>query len=213
MKKWLFIGGMFFVSVSSYAQTWSEWFQQKKTQIKYLVEQIAVLKVYTGYVQKGYEIAHDGLNTINDIKHGDFFLHEGHFDSLKVVNPRIKSSAQVADIILIENRIAETSKKELHNAKESRQFTADEISYLDEVYSNIIMESSANVDQLNQLTTDGDLQMTDNERMKRIESIYLSIQDKYVFVKAFSKQTQLLAIQRIKSKSETDMVRKYYGIK
>jgi 3-phenylpropionate/cinnamic acid dioxygenase small subunit len=40
-----------------YAQNWKEWTQQKKTQIKYLVNQIAALQIYATYVEKGYAIA------------------------------------------------------------------------------------------------------------------------------------------------------------
>lgn len=43
------------------AQTFDEWFRQKKTQKKYLVQQIAALKVYLGYLKEGYEIAQKGM--------------------------------------------------------------------------------------------------------------------------------------------------------
>ena len=49
------------------AQTWAEWFRQKATQKKYLLQQIAALHVYSGYLSKGYSIAKDGLNTIKSI--------------------------------------------------------------------------------------------------------------------------------------------------
>ncbi len=39
------------------AQTFDEWFRQSATQKKYLLQQIAGLQVYIGYVQKGYSIA------------------------------------------------------------------------------------------------------------------------------------------------------------
>ena len=42
------------------AQTFAEWFQQKKTQIKYLTEQIAALEQYGNYVKQGYRIAQGG---------------------------------------------------------------------------------------------------------------------------------------------------------
>ena len=41
----------------SQAQTFNEWFRQKATQKKYLIQQIAALQVYLDYVQKGYAIA------------------------------------------------------------------------------------------------------------------------------------------------------------
>jgi hypothetical protein len=47
----LFALPLLFVQVST-AQTWSEWFSQKKTQKKYLLEQVAALKIYAGYLKK-----------------------------------------------------------------------------------------------------------------------------------------------------------------
>ena len=72
------------------AQNWQEWTQQKKTQIKYLVSQIAAYQVYATYVEKGYVIAKKGLTAIQNIKKGDFSLHDEYFTSLKNVNPKIK---------------------------------------------------------------------------------------------------------------------------
>ena len=57
------------------AQTFSEWFRQKKTQKKYLLQQIAALQVYIGYAQKGYRIAKEGLTTIGGFTKGEFDLH------------------------------------------------------------------------------------------------------------------------------------------
>jgi len=196
-----------------YAQTWDEWFQQKKTQIKYLVEQIAALKVYADDLQKGYAIAREGLSTINDIKHGDFDLHKGHFDSLKIVNPFVKESFYVADAMVIAEKIDAAAKAGLKNVEQSKSFTSDELEYLQWAYENITEQSGADIDELTLLITNGDLQMKDDERLRRVETIYAALQDKYAFIKSFSKQAQILSIQRTKQQSETNMVRKFYGIK
>ena len=46
------------------AQTFAEWFQQKSTQKKYLLQQIAALQVYAAYYKAGNNIAHNGLGSI-----------------------------------------------------------------------------------------------------------------------------------------------------
>jgi hypothetical protein len=196
-----------------HAQTANEWIQQKKTQIKYLLEQIAALKVYTGYLQKGYSIAKEGLNTINDIKHGDFFIHEGHFDSLKIVNPAISESFYVADAIVLAEKINAAAKAGLLQARQSTYFTEAEKQYVQWVYDHIMEAAAADIDQLTILITDGELQMKDDERLKSAEVIYTSVQEKYAFVKSFSKQAQLLSIQRNLRQSETNKVKKLYNIK
>lgn len=45
-------------------QTWGEFFQQKKTQKRYLLQQIAALQVFIGQAKKGYDLVGSGLRTI-----------------------------------------------------------------------------------------------------------------------------------------------------
>lgn len=196
-----------------HAQTVAEWFQQKKTQLKYLVEQIGALKVYGGYLQKGYTIAKEGINTINDIKHGDFFLHAGHFDSLKMVNPVIAASIYVADAIVLSAKIDAAAKGGKAQVLANDFFTDEEKHYLQRIYDNALNGSASDLDQLTTLITDGALQMTDDERLQDMEMLYASLKDKYVFVRSFSKQAQTLSVQRIKQQSETERVKKLYNLK
>src|SRR5438270_175824 len=89
-----------------HAQTFDEWFNQKETQKKYLLAQIAALHTYIDYAQKGFSIVNNGLNTIRDIKKGDFNLHNNFLNSLSTVNPTVKKYAKVASIIAMQISIA-----------------------------------------------------------------------------------------------------------
>src|SRR3954469_16187075 len=91
MKTTFIISLLLAFAGQSQGQTFSEWFRQKKTQKKYLIEQIAALQVYTGYLEKGYSIVIEGLSQISNIKHSDFDLHADYFSSLKYINPSIKN--------------------------------------------------------------------------------------------------------------------------
>jgi len=103
--KLLFVLLLISKSFFSFGQTFEEWTQQKKTQKKYLLQQIAALQLYLGYVKKGYEVVNKGLITVRNIKNGDFNLHRDFLGSLKRVNPKIKKYAKVADIIAYQVRI------------------------------------------------------------------------------------------------------------
>ena len=59
MKKLLILSTMVLCADNLSAQTVAEWFRQKATQRKYLLQQIAALHVYSGYLSKGYSIAKD----------------------------------------------------------------------------------------------------------------------------------------------------------
>lgn len=185
------------------AQNSDEWFHQKKTQIKYLLQQIAANEVYIQYLQKGYKIAENGLQTINSIKHGDFNLHHDFFNSLKNVNPKIKNLANVTGIIALQLQIIKQAKSAVLHVQSSTQFTADEITYLQHVFNHLLDECAKDINDLSMVITSGNAQMTDDERINRINAIYTDMQDKFSFSKSFSFEAAMLAMQR--SQEATDV--------
>lgn len=207
----LFLFGMF--ATGAKAQTFAEWFQQKKTQKKYLLQQIAGLQVYAGYLQKGYSIAQKGLTAIGDFKNGEFNLHSDYFNSLKNVNPRVKNYARVADIISFQVQIVQTYHRAYRQIKESNAFNPDEITYVYRVFGRLLDDCTAAIDELITVTASGKLEMKDDERLKRIDALYNDMQDKYTFAKSFSNETIELAAVRIKEKNDVQTSRLINGIK
>lgn len=197
----------------SQAQTFAEWFRQKKTQVKYLAEQISALTVYAGYLQKGYAIAQQGISTINDIKHGDFLLHEGHFNAMKTVSPVITATYYVVAAKVLAIKIDLAANKGSRQVVQNACFADDEKQYLQLVYKNLLDATAADVAALTNFTTDDEISLTDDERIGHVTAAYTALQEKYAFVQSFSKQAQMLAVQRIKQQGETNSLKKLYNIK
>lgn len=202
MKKWLLVLTLLFSMCAVSAQTVEEWTQQKKTRIKRLREQIVANKVYIEYAEKGYQILTDGLHTIRDIKNGDFKLHTEHFESLKAVNPKIKAWVKVADIMAGQVRILKSSKQAITTVRESGRFTQDELDYCKQVFDRLLAECVKNLDGLVLVSTTGELEMTDDERMARIERAYLDMQEKASFTASFTSDMRVLALQRLTEQVE-----------
>ncbi|MBS1737503.1 MAG: hypothetical protein JSS98_12975 [Bacteroidetes bacterium] len=211
MKRMIFLVGLLIFSHQLFAQTFDEWFHQKKTQIKYLLQQIAANEVYIEYLQKGYKIAESGLNTINEIKHGDFNLHSDFFNSLKTVNPKIKNWAKVPDIVSLQLQIIKQAKSAVHHIRASDQFTSTEITYLQNVFNHLLDECIKEINALTEVTTSGKTEMTDDERIKKIDSIYNDMQDKLSFSKSFSFDAAMLAMQRMQEATDVEVSRKLIG--
>lgn len=195
-----------------HAQTWAEWFQQKQTQKKYLVEQIAALQVYLGYAKKGYDIASKGIHTISDIKNGEFNLHGIFFNSLKAVNPQIKNVAEVAAIIALQISIVEHFKSSIKSYHESQQFNNDELNYIGKVYADLTADCIQDIDQLIAVITDNTFQMTDDERLTQINFIYADMLDKNQFTQSFTNSATLLAQQRTKEQNDISVSQNLYGL-
>lgn len=196
MKKIIAIALLLSFAESISAQTFEEWINQKATQKKYLLQQIAALQVYIGYVSKGYSIAKKGLNTIHDIKQVDFNLHSSYFTSLVTVNPKIKRYAKIADIISLEINIAKQAAKTIKDCKNSYQLATAELDYLQKVFNTLLDDCAKCLDALFNIITNGQLSMKDDERIVAIDNLYDDMADKQIFIRSFSNTSRGLCVQR-----------------
>jgi hypothetical protein len=214
MKKILLLATVcLFASFSSNAQTFDEWFNQQATQKKYLLQQIAALQVYLGYSKKGYNIVTGGINTIRNIKNGDLNLHRDFFNRLKNVNPAIRRYAKVTDIIAYQVKIIKQTKLTLQQIRETKQFTEAELDYCKQVFDMLLDDCVKTVEELVLVTTSGELEMKDDERLKRIDGLYADVQDKYSFACSFSEGMGLLAVQRLGEQMEINRSKIINGLK
>ncbi|SFW89849.1 hypothetical protein [Chitinophaga sancti] len=211
MKKLVLFICILAVYSSSYGQSAiTSFFSQKKTQRKYLAEQIAALKAYKGYLEKGYNIAKSGLNTISDFKNGEFNLHRIFFNSLKEVNPAVRKYAGIADIVAVQTDILTLYKSTSRYLKSGNSFLPNEINYIDQVYTRVLNDCSKNIDELITLITDSSLQMSDDERLAKIDQLKANMSDNYDFTGAFYKDIRGLGQSRLKESREVDTLKTWY---
>ncbi|TKC04228.1 hypothetical protein [Pedobacter frigoris] len=194
-------------NLSSSAQTWGEIFSQKKTQKKYLLQQIAALQVYIGYAKKGYDIVGSGIHAVKGITNGEFSLHRGFFASLAAVNPNIKNSAAVGEIINSGLGIISVLK-----TWKASELNAADWGYVFLVKANLLAECATDLEELFVVITSGKLEMKDDERLGRLESIRLSIQDKYDFALAFTADLQMLIRGRAREEESINQIRRLHEV-
>lgn len=187
---------------SADAQTWNEWFRQKKTQKKYLIQQIAALQMYLKYLKEGYDIAKKGLNAIGDIKQDKFDLDNDYLGSLRTVNSSISGSAKITSIIAYHKILIRQLQKLKDESTDSDLLTASEKSYVSTVYSNMVKESETALEDLERILTDDQLEMKDDERIKQLDKIYIDTKEMYMFSRSFCNSTRMLISQRNVDSSE-----------
>lgn len=184
--------------------------QSKQRQV--LLKQIVALQMYIGYAKKGYSIAKKGLNTVSDFKRGEFNLHTDYFNSLKTVNPKIKKYARVAEIIALEVKIMKSYGTIYGQIQQDDLFHGDEVDYIRRVFDRLIENCDDNLEELITIVTDGQLEMKDDERMKRIDAIYQNILENHTFCESFSNQTRLMSLSRAKDIKEVKTSRALQGL-
>ncbi len=202
------IAAMLLLPATGKAQTWSEWFHQNKTQIKYLNQQIAYLQLYLGYIKQGFKIAHEGLEMAHQIKNGEFLLHNAYISSLKAVNPEILKGARIAQMIASQGHILSSYRKLYTSIRNSGQFRPDEISFFSRTFNHLVEEINGTLDQLVQVTTSGKLEMTDDARITRIDELYKEAQGQRTAFDQMERDIQVIAGDRLKEQAELSAARK-----
>lgn len=189
------------------AQTWNEVFKQKETQKKYLIQQIAAMKLYAGYLKKGYDIANKGINSIKDISKGEFDLHQSFFTSLKMVNPAIAGNSKIAQLIAWQMTIS----KDLLALSSRTELPPSDKSYIRQVRLKVMKECEQDMEELLLVITRGKLEMKDDERINRLDKVYESMKDKYQFTQSFSNHVKTLSLQKEQEERNNEASKKLYG--
>jgi len=198
MKRWLIcLCTSFTLCGSIYAQE----------DIQAMLKQIAKLEIYIVDLEKGYSVAKEGLTTIGEIKNREFNLHSLFFGSLQKVNPSVAKYSKIAEIIADQVYIVSQFKNLLARINSSGMINAREISYINAVYANITDECGKCLNALIAVTTDGNLEMSDNERIKRIDGIYDDMKDKYAFTMDFTSKSSLVIDGRVNETHESDLLK------
>jgi hypothetical protein len=189
-------------------QTFAEWFDQKNTLKKYLLQQIAALQVYAGYYKQGNKIAHNGLGSINGSLTSENSLHTTYYNNLKKVNPLVKNNKQLSDIIGWQKDIL----TRMGNLDKTANLNTNEKKYIAQVKSALFNDCNEQITELQNVVTDSKLQMSDEERLKHIGVIHKAMQDNYRFSSSFADQVKVLALQRVQEKNNVLAEKKIYGI-
>lgn len=166
-----------------YAQTVEEWFRQKETQINYLVEQITALKAFGAVVNRGYDIAQNGLGVISLSKEGDYGQHTLNFNALWNVKYGIQNYGKVLSIYQLNADI--DREQRLFRASVTSLLPLKESAYLDAVSAQLMAACGDLMVELSMVVTDDRLQLRDDERIRRIDKIYAAMQDHQRFSKTF----------------------------
>ena len=176
------------------------------------IQKLAQMKNILSDLYKGYEILNTGYNTTKSISEGNFNLHKAFLDGLLAVSPAVKNYQKALDIIDYEGRIVSEYKSALSRFQQDKHFNRDEITYMINVYNNLIGGTLTNLSNLLNVLTANKLRMSDNERMHAIDGIYDDTKDKYLFLRQFNNSTTILAVQRAAEYNDAGTVKNLYGL-
>jgi hypothetical protein len=186
---------------------------QEMQQLILNIEKLAQFKQILSDMKKGYEILTGGYKVVKDMTQGNFTLHKIFLDGLMQVSPAVKNYKRVGDIINYQILLVKESKVAFKRFTNSKSFTENEITYFEKVYDNLLKESLRNLDELTIVITANKLRMSDDERLEAIDTIYLDMQEKLLFLRNFNASSNILAVQRAKERNDINALRGIYELK
>ena len=140
----------------------------------------------------------------------------------EAVNPPPGIMAKVKSIISYYQRIRDITKKQLRLVDEYKRswslirqdshFTVEEIFYMEKVYSGILDESLKNIDQISLIIKSFTTKMSDAKRLELINNAADQVDVNYSDLVQFNRQNTLLSLQRAKTETEVQAVKKLYGL-
>lgn len=152
------------------------------------------------------------LTEISDWSKKQKELYAKYFDELWKVKNAIGSYQAVRDIIKKQIQLVQEYSKAFNLAKQDKNFTPEEINYMQQVYTGILDESLKNIDQVQLVINAFATQMSDARRLDIIHTAGNNIEQNITDLRQFNKQNIKISLQRSKERNDIDVVKKLYGL-
>ena len=152
------------------------------------------------------------LTEISDWANKQKELYAKYFDELWKVKNAISTYQAVRGIINKQLQLVQEYAKAFNLAKQDQNFTAEELNYMQQVYTGILNESLKNIDQIQLVINGFATQMTDAKRLEIIHTAGNNIEQNVTDLRQFNQQNIIISLQRSKEKNDIDVVKRLYGL-
>jgi len=173
-------------------QTFAEWWQQKKTRIKRLKQQVAALETLKETVEEGYSQAETAVDSVEVYSDEELTVNKAFVESLKVVKPSFRDAPEVVscyalvDMLVsnVNNWLAIHSKSPLLSPKEKEVITSD--------LNLLVIEAHNELNRLSMLTRDAETAIDDGERYEAICEVEVNMRVTYDTMRASVRTVDLM---------------------
>jgi hypothetical protein len=176
------------------------------------VEKLAQLRQVLSDMKQGYQVLSTGYSAIREVARGNFQLHQGYLDGLLQVSPAVRRYHRVAGIVQQQGLLVAEYKRAYRLYRESGSFSPQELAYLGRVYERLFRLSLDHLEALTRVMSDGQLRMSDDERLQAIDAIHRDMEEALLFLRRFNQGATLLALQRAKERQDIAVIRRIHGL-
>lgn len=152
------------------------------------------------------------LDEISDWVEKQRKLYADYFDELWKVKAALAYYYRVKEIIEGQVQMVGEYKAAWALFRQDKNFTADELDYMYNIYTGMFDESMKSIDQLFLVVNTFATQMTDAKRLEIINTVSGNLEQQFMDLKDFNNQNKMISLQRASEKGEIEYVKKLYGL-
>ncbi len=152
------------------------------------------------------------LDEIKDWVEKQRKLYDDYFQELWMVKAALVHYQRVKEIIERQVQIVNEYRGAWALFRQDKNFTAEELEYMYNIYTGMLDESLKNIDQLFLVANAFATQMTDAKRLEIINTVFDSMERQFIDLKEFNNQNKMVSLQRASEKGEIDYVKRLYGL-
>ncbi|TSD67654.1 conjugal transfer protein TraI [Inquilinus sp. KBS0705] len=139
-------------------------------------------------------------------------LYSNYYTELGNIKATISKYQRIKDITLKQAALVSEYKQAWSLFRQDSHFNPQELSYMQQVYSGILDASVKNLDEIMLVVSPAKTQMTDEQRLELINKASDHLDENYNDLHQFNNQGIQLSLQRSKDFSDTQSIKKLYGI-
>ena len=152
------------------------------------------------------------LTEISDWVEKQRAQYANYFDELWRIKAALAYYQKVKDIIEKQLQLVSEYKAAWALFKQDKNFTVDELDYMQQVYNGMMDESIKNLDQLSLVINAFVTQMSDAKRMEIINEVDHNLDENLTDMREFNNQNKMMSLQRASEKGDIETVKKLYGL-
>ena len=152
------------------------------------------------------------LTEISDWSQKQKDLFSSYYQELWQIKTAIAYYSRISEMTQKQVALVNSYNRAWNLLKSDKHFTADELTYMSNVYSGILQESVKDLDQILLVINPNKTQMPDAKRMEIINKSADHMDSNYNDMQQFNNQNEILSLQRADDENEVITLKKYYGI-
>ncbi|WP_091155763.1 conjugal transfer protein TraI [Mucilaginibacter pineti] len=155
------------------------------------------------------------LNSLNDISgwlNKERNLYQQYYQELAQVKAIISDYDEVKNIISQQKQLLGEYQNASALFHRDQHFSAEEISYMGNIYDGILQESLRNLNEVLLAVNSFSTQMDDAERMLRIHKASAGMQTNLDHLRQFNQQNVTVSLARAKDEQDRLSVKQLYGL-